>query len=157
VRERLKIYTCSGDAHYRYTCSEVVHYISMYLHWKTRRKQRWWEEVTHVASLVQSVRIAGAVRQQHLAYLGSLVATRGQSSPRAVRHFWQQAEHVFATLSLSPEQSVRLRAAITQRIGPRPSDEELQQDWNKVLAELSPSVPLSSLIKGRERWRQLKR
>jgi len=94
----------------------------MFLRWKTRHKQTRREEVTHVASLVQSLRIAGAVRQQHLAYLGSLVATRGQFSPWAVRHFWQQAEHVFATFSLSPEQSGRLRAAITQRIGPRPSD-----------------------------------
>jgi len=94
----------------------------MYLRWKIRRKQTRRDEVTHMASLVQSLRIEGAVRQQHLAYLGSLVATRGQFSPWAVRNFWKKAEHVFATFSLSPEQSGRLRAAMTQRIGPRPSD-----------------------------------
>ena len=120
----------------------------MFLRWKTRRKQTRQDEVTHVASLVQSVRIKGTIRQQHLAYLGSLVATRGRFSPWAVRRFWQEAEERFDALALPLEQRVQLRAALTQRIGPRPSDEEFQQDWNKVLAELSPSVPLSFFLKG---------
>ena len=60
----------------------------MFLRWKTRSKQTRQDEVTHVASLVQSIRVAGVVRQQHLAYLGSVVSTRGQFSPWAVRNFW---------------------------------------------------------------------
>lgn len=122
----------------------------MFLRWKKRCKQTRRDEVTHVASLVQSVRIKGTVRQQHLAYLGSLVATRGQFSPWAVYHFWQHAESIFATLSLPSEQSVRLHMALTQRLGPRPSAEALQQELSHSLATL-PTSASRSLLRGQEK------
>src|ERR1700741_4371181 len=103
----------------------------MFLRWKTYRKQTWRGGGTHIASLVQSVRIEGAVRQQYIAYVGSIGCSQGQFSSWAVSRFWQQAEESFNTLTLSEEQRVRLRATITQRIGPRPSEETLQEDERK--------------------------
>jgi len=122
----------------------------MFLRWKTRSKQTRQDEVTHVASLVQSIRVAGAVRQQHLAYIGSIISTRGQFSPWAVRRFWQEAEEIFDTLSLSSEQSMRLQMALTQRFGPRPSAEALQQELSHSLATLPTSVFLA-LLSGKEK------
>ena len=122
----------------------------MFLRRKTRSKLTRRDEVTHVASLVQSIRVAGAVRQQHIAYLGSLVATQGQFSPWAVRNFWQHAETIFDTLALPSVQRVRLQMALTHRLGPRPSEEALQRELSHSLATLPTSIPLS-LLRGQEK------
>jgi hypothetical protein len=124
----------------------------MFLRWKKRRKQGWrWEEVAHHVSLVESLRIKGAVRQKYVAYVGSLISTRGQFSSWAISRFWKEAEERFDTLALSLEQRVRLRAVITQQIGPCPSEAELQQDLRQSLAELPGSASLSLLLGGEEK------
>lgn len=126
----------------------------MFLRWKIRRKQRWNENVTHIASLVQSVRHEGAVRQKHLAYIGSIVSTRGQFSPWTANRFWQQAEESFAALALPEEQRGRLRVNITQRIGPRPSEETLQEDQRKARAEFENIASLLLLPRDEEKERE---
>src|SRR5262249_41832894 len=120
----------------------------MFLRWKTRRKQRWRQHVTHIASLVLSIRIEGAVRQKHLAYIGSIVSTGGKFSSWDTRRFWQKAEKRFDALALPEEQRVRLRATITHRIGPCPSEEALQEAQRKAWAEFENILSLSFLLKG---------
>lgn|GEM_PF-4643891 len=119
----------------------------MFLRWETRHKQHWRGQVTHRALLVKSVRVEGTVRQQHLAYIGSLVATRGQFSPWAVSRFWKEAEESFDALAFPSEQRVQLRAAIAHRIGPRPSEAELQQHWNNAQTLRHTLASLSLVIR----------
>jgi hypothetical protein len=117
----------------------------MFLRWKTRHKGKWQQHVTHSASLVQNVRIEGAVRQQYIAYIGSIVCIQGQFSSWSVNRFWTKAEKRFDKLALSEEQRVPLRATITHRIGPPLSEEALQEKRRKEQAEFKKILSLSFL------------
>lgn len=56
----------------------------------------------------------------------SALPAKGVFPPWEVWRFWKRADRVFDTLNLSEQQLSRLHAAIEQRIGIRPTEEQTQ-------------------------------
>ena len=109
---------------------------------------RWKDETYCSVYLVSSYRTKRGPRHKQHGYCGTVAFLRGQpASLWGLHWFWAKAEARLAALALPPEQEARLRAALWQRIGPRPAQEELEADWQEREAVIKEALTLLGSIR----------
>src|SRR5262245_20728501 len=102
----------------------------MFVRWQRRRKRAgwFWERgeprwVFHwAASLDESKRVNGKLRQTHIAYLGGFTRARLKSAPHQRMYFWEGVESRLDRLGnrISPDDRRRIVAAIAAKAGEPP-------------------------------------
>jgi hypothetical protein len=97
----------------------------MFVRWQRRDTSptKNWRTVRLVASLVESVRIEGTARSQHVAYLGNIVETQ-ISDTRAQCRFWENVVRKLDALSrITAEERQQIERAVADRV-PCPTREQ---------------------------------
>jgi hypothetical protein len=91
----------------------------MFVRWQRRDTSptKNWRTVRLVASLVESVRIEGTPRSQHVAYLGNIVETQ-ISDTRAQCRFWENVVRKLDALQnrITAEECQRIERTLADRV-----------------------------------------
>ena len=115
----------------------------MFVRVRHRKSLVWWkkDEGYLSAYLVSSVRTKNGPRHRQRGYCGTISLLRGQpASLWSLHWFWAKAEARLAALGLPREQEEKLRATLRQKVGPCPSQEELEADKREMVARIEEAV-----------------
>jgi hypothetical protein len=106
--------------------------LRMFVRWQSRGRTersdvalREVGDVTWNAILVESVRVNGKPRQNHIAYLGSF-STRQAKIPAQRVYTWEHMLECLDRLSnrIAPKDRKKIEAVIASKLGPRPTKRE---------------------------------
>ena len=104
----------------------------MFVRWQSRvrTERNDWAlrhvgDVTWNAILVESIRVNGKARQNHVAYLGSFSTRQAKSSAQRV-YTWEHMLERLDRLSnrITPKDRKKIEAVIASKLGPRPTKRE---------------------------------
>jgi hypothetical protein len=98
-------------------------------------------DITWNAILVESVRVDGKPRQNHVAYLGSFSARQAASQAQRV-YTWETMLERLDCLSnrIPPKDRKKIEAAIASKLGPRPTKRErtaVHRAATRLLADIN--------------------
>jgi hypothetical protein len=120
----------------------------MFIRWQSRvrAERNDWAlrevgDVTWNAILVESVRVNGKPRQNHVAYLGSF-STRQAKIPAQRVYTW---EHILDRLDrlsnrITPKDRKKIEAVIASKLGPRPTKQDrtaVHRAATRLLADIN--------------------
>jgi hypothetical protein len=115
----------------------------MFVRWQSRvrAERNDWAirevgDITWNAILVESVRVTGKPRQNHVAYLGSFSTRQAKSSAQRV-YTWEHMLERLDRMNITPKDRKKIKAAIASKLGPRPTKRErtaVQRNAARIMA-----------------------
>jgi hypothetical protein len=128
----------------------------MFVRWqcRVRAERNDWAlrevgDITWNAILVESVRVNGKVRQNHIAYLGSFSTRQAASQAQRVYTWEAMLERLDRLSRITPKDRKKIEAAIASKLGPRPTKRErtaVHRNAARTLAALEKALGWIELL-----------